>query len=72
MIYLSEPRLSCLYILHPLRIMSHISRSLDPHDTSIRNHGLLASLAFLVIIPLGTLIARYFRTFNTKSVTESH
>jgi len=48
--------------------MSHISRSLDPHDATIRNHGLLASLAFLVLIPLGTLIARYFRTFTTKSV----
>lgn len=56
--------------------MSHIVRAPqpppDPFDTtraqSIRNHGLLASIAFLVLMPLGTLIARYFRTFTTKLV----
>jgi len=52
--------------------MSYIVRAPPdpPFDTTrnIRNHGLLASLAFLVMIPLGTLIARYFRTFTTKLV----
>jgi hypothetical protein len=59
--------------------MSHIERSQappGPFDTdgtqSIRNHGLLASLAFLVLVPFGTLIARYFRTFTTRLVNRSH
>ena len=33
-----------------------------------RVHACLASVTFLVVLPLGVLIPRYFRTFTTKSV----
>jgi hypothetical protein len=36
-------------------------------DTA-RAHAILASVTFLVVLPLGVLIPRYFRTFTTKSV----
>ncbi|KAI0291150.1 hypothetical protein BC826DRAFT_1023950 [Russula brevipes] len=32
----------------------------------IRNHALLAGIAFLVVIPLGVLIPRYLRTFTNR------
>ncbi|KAH9975367.1 hypothetical protein BGW80DRAFT_1169461 [Lactifluus volemus] len=31
-----------------------------------RAHAILASVTFLVVLPLGVLIPRYFRTFTTK------
>jgi hypothetical protein len=32
----------------------------------VRNHALLAGIAFLVVIPLGVLIPRYLRTFTNR------
>jgi hypothetical protein len=37
-------------------------------EDGIRDHGLLASVAFLVLIPSGVLFTRYVRTFTTKLV----
>jgi hypothetical protein len=37
-------------------------------EDNIRDHGLLASVAFLVLMPSGILFARYVRTFTTKLV----
>jgi hypothetical protein len=36
-------------------------------DTA-RAHACLASVTFLIVLPLGVLVPRYFRTFTTKSV----
>jgi len=35
-------------------------------EDGVRDHGLLASIAFLVLIPSGVLFTRYVRTFTTK------
>ncbi|KAI0254618.1 hypothetical protein BJV78DRAFT_1185679 [Lactifluus subvellereus] len=34
--------------------------------TTVREHAWLGSITFLVVLPLGSLIPRYFRTFTTK------
>jgi len=37
----------------------------EQHVTRVREHALLASAAWLVVIPIGTLLPRYIRTFTT-------
>ena len=37
-------------------------------EATVPEHAWLASITFLVVLPLGSLISRYFRTFTTKSV----
>ena len=42
--------------------------SLTEYEKKVRTHALLMGIAFLVIIPMGVLIARYLRTFTNRSV----
>ncbi|KAH9961322.1 hypothetical protein BC827DRAFT_1131912 [Russula dissimulans] len=37
----------------------------EQHVTRVRDHALLASAAWLIMIPIGTLLPRYIRTFTT-------
>jgi hypothetical protein len=46
----------------------HLTVQQLEYVTTVREHAWLASIAFLVVLPLGSLISRYFRTFTTKSV----
>ncbi|KAH9160047.1 hypothetical protein EDB89DRAFT_949827 [Lactarius sanguifluus] len=39
---------------------------LSEYEKRVRDHGLLAAIAFLVIIPVGVLIPRYLRTFTNR------
>ncbi|KAI9510105.1 hypothetical protein F5148DRAFT_1182489 [Russula earlei] len=36
------------------------------YEERARAHGILASVAFLIIVPLGVLIPRYLRTFSNR------
>ncbi|KAN0107376.1 hypothetical protein V8E52_010207 [Russula decolorans] len=40
--------------------------SLTEYEKKVRTHALLMGIAFLVIIPIGVLIARYLRTFTNR------
>ncbi|KAI0042345.1 hypothetical protein FA95DRAFT_587096 [Auriscalpium vulgare] len=40
------------------------SLPLFPAEKKARDHALVASIGFLILLPLGTLIARYLRTFT--------
>ncbi|KAJ8518574.1 hypothetical protein ONZ45_g4386 [Pleurotus djamor] len=40
--------------------------ALQPQEVLARNHALLCSIGYLVLLPLGTLFARYSRTFTNK------
>jgi hypothetical protein len=42
--------------------------ALTEYETKVRNHALLAGIAFLVIVPIGVLIPRYLRTFTNRLV----
>ena len=42
--------------------------SLNEYEKKVRNHALLAGIAFLVVVPIGVLIPRYLRTFTNRSV----
>ncbi|TFK68344.1 hypothetical protein BDN72DRAFT_841918 [Pluteus cervinus] len=37
-----------------------------PVEVMARNHALLCSIGFLILLPLGVLVARYVRTFTNK------
>ena len=37
-----------------------------PLEVLARNHALLSSIGFLIMLPLGVLVARYARTFTNK------
>jgi len=39
---------------------------LSEYEKRVRDHGLLAGIAFLVLIPVGVLIPRYLRTFTNQ------
>ncbi|KAI0293347.1 hypothetical protein B0F90DRAFT_1811833 [Multifurca ochricompacta] len=39
---------------------------LDEYEKRVRNHGLLAAIAFLVLMPIGVFIPRYLRTFTNR------
>jgi hypothetical protein len=39
---------------------------LSPRARVARDHAVLASVAWLIILPLGALVARYLRTFTRK------
>ena len=39
---------------------------LKQHEKDANIHSILMGLSFLVIIPAGTLIARYMRTFTNR------
>ena len=41
---------------------------LSEYEKRVRDHGLLAAIAFLVLIPVGVLIPRYLRTFTNRLV----
>ncbi|KAH9963750.1 hypothetical protein BC827DRAFT_1190607 [Russula dissimulans] len=41
-----------------------MSHPLSEYEKRVRDHAILASTAFLIVIPLGVLIPRYFRTFT--------
>ncbi|KAI0250475.1 hypothetical protein BJV78DRAFT_1219503 [Lactifluus subvellereus] len=43
---------------------SHVT--VQQYMTAVREHAWLGSIAFLVVLPLGSLVSRYFRTFTTK------
>jgi len=43
-----------------------IDLPLSPFEKKIRNHALLCSIGFLVLLPVGVLIARYTRTFTNR------
>ncbi|KAI9459020.1 hypothetical protein F5148DRAFT_310760 [Russula earlei] len=36
------------------------------HEKKVRDHALLASISFLIVLPLGVLIPRYMRTFTNR------
>ncbi|KAI0271084.1 hypothetical protein BGY98DRAFT_937179 [Russula aff. rugulosa BPL654] len=40
--------------------------SLTDYEKNVRTHALLMGIAFLVVIPIGVLIARYLRTFTNR------
>ncbi|KAH9993163.1 hypothetical protein BJV77DRAFT_372323 [Russula vinacea] len=40
--------------------------SLTDYEVIVRNHAVLMGTAFLVILPIGVLIARYLRTFTNR------
>ncbi|KAH9962052.1 hypothetical protein BJV74DRAFT_871461 [Russula compacta] len=42
------------------------SPPLSEYEKRVRDHALLASIAFLIIIPLGVLLPRYLRTFTNR------
>ncbi|PFH48966.1 hypothetical protein AMATHDRAFT_64230 [Amanita thiersii Skay4041] len=46
--------------------MSSVQLSLLPLEKQARNHALLCSIGFLVLLPVGVLLARYARTFTNK------
>ncbi|KAJ7204511.1 hypothetical protein GGX14DRAFT_647408 [Mycena pura] len=37
---------------------------LQPVEIKARNHGIILAVGFLILLPIGVLIARYTRTFN--------
>jgi len=41
-----------------------MSQPLSLYEQRVRDHAILASVAFLIVIPLGVLIPRYLRTFT--------
>ncbi|KAI9459021.1 hypothetical protein F5148DRAFT_1320133 [Russula earlei] len=43
-----------------------MSPPFSEYEKRVRDHALLASTAFLIIIPLGVLVPRYLRTFTNK------
>ena len=47
------------------------SVALSPIDKQIRKHALLCSIGFIVLLPLGSLVARYLRTFTRSYVSFS-
>ncbi len=42
------------------------ARELVGLDLKIKRHAVLCSVGFLILLPLGTLIARYLRTFTRR------
>ncbi|KAI9511396.1 hypothetical protein F5148DRAFT_344255 [Russula earlei] len=43
-----------------------MSTPFSEYEEKVRDHGLLASITFLVILPLGVLLPRYVRTFTNR------
>jgi len=43
-----------------------VDTGLSEYEKRVRDHGLLAAIAFLVLIPVGVLIPRYLRTFTNR------
>ncbi|KAI0260804.1 hypothetical protein BC834DRAFT_973108 [Gloeopeniophorella convolvens] len=39
---------------------------LNEYEKRVRDHALLASIAFLILVPLGVLLPRYLRTFTNR------
>ncbi len=37
-----------------------------PIEVYARNHALLCAIGFLILLPVGTLVARYARTFTRR------
>jgi len=37
---------------------------LQPVEVKARNHGIIMAVGFLILLPIGVLVARYTRTFN--------
>lgn len=37
-----------------------------PIEVYARNHALLCTIGFLILLPVGTLVARYARTFTRR------
>lgn len=37
-----------------------------PIEVMARNHALLCTIGFLILLPFGTLVARYARTFTRR------
>jgi hypothetical protein len=42
------------------------SAGLSPLEVMARNHALLCTIGFLILLPVGSLVARYARTFTNK------
>ena len=49
-------------------IAMSLSLPLSEYEKTVRDHALLASIAFLIIMPLGVLVPRYLRTFTNRWV----
>jgi len=47
-------------------VSAAIAIPLSPLEIKARNHALLCSIGFLVLLPLGVLLARYARTFTRR------
>lgn len=39
---------------------------LSPIEQKARTHALLCTIGFLILLPVGTLVARYTRTFTRR------
>ncbi|KAL0959521.1 hypothetical protein HGRIS_011235 [Hohenbuehelia grisea] len=46
--------------------MSDVPFPLSPLEKQARNHAILCTTGFLILLPLGALIARYARTFTNR------
>ncbi len=46
--------------------MSFVDSGLSDYEKKVRDHALLAGIAFLVLIPVGVLIPRYLRAFTNR------
>lgn len=42
--------------------------SLDDIHEKAKHHAIIASIGFLILLPIGVLIPRFTRTFNRRSV----
>ncbi|KAF8265349.1 hypothetical protein EI94DRAFT_1736019 [Lactarius quietus] len=49
-----------------MSIPTFADTGLSEYEKRVRDHGLLAGIAFLVLIPVGVLIPRYLRTFTNR------
>jgi hypothetical protein len=58
--------------IHLARLVNCRSESKDmalplsPFESRVRTHALLESIGFLVLLPIGVLVARYTRTFTAR------
>ena len=49
---------------HKIFLQSSIHIPLFPYQKNLVAHGIVSAIGYLVLIPLGILIARYTRTFT--------
>lgn len=64
-----HPRPSFLYFSHHTMSDSDVTLPLSPVEVHARNHALLCSIGFLILLPIGALVPRYTRTLPYKCVS---